>query len=78
MKCPCCGLMMDEGTIEHERGIAAWAPVGSKKPFFFPAIMGKSLIICNPSEGPLAGSVVHANLCVKCKMIFIDVSEFVS
>ena len=75
-ECPRCGAIMEEGKIEQERGLAAWTPIGKRKPMLFPAITGDSIIISNPDRDPVFGSEVQASLCKKCKMIIIDVSDF--
>ena len=76
-ECPRCGALMEEGKIEQERGLAAWTPIGKRKSMLFPVISGDSIIISNPNRGPVFGSEVRASLCKKCKMIIIDVSDFI-
>lgn len=75
-KCPRCGSQMDEGKIEQDRGLAAWTPAAKRKPLLFPATTGDSIIIADPSQGPIFGSEIQASLCRKCKFIIIDVSDF--
>lgn len=74
MMCPYCGNPMEKGSIEDSRGLVAWTPVGHKRPFLFPAVQGKTIIIADSNGGPLLGSVVFAYLCRPCSKIVIDVA----
>lgn len=75
MICPYCGKTMEQGYIEHPRGLAAWTPEGKKTPFLYPMVERESIMIGDPSQGPVLGSLVTAYLCRTCSKIVIDVPK---
>lgn len=72
MNCPYCCDLMEKGYIENGRGRLLWTPDGSKVPFCYPFIQGKSVLLGDNGGGPLLGSACTAFFCRKCEKIIID------
>ncbi len=72
MKCPYCGLEMEQGLIQSNQELS-WIP-GSRRKFFGRAEFHKDSVVLS-SFSFLRGSAVTAYLCRSCGKIVIDCGD---